>query len=62
MLRADEMLVKARICEDMAEKSTDLTIVHALREAARHWRAMAIQLNLLEQHQAYRIIRDRKDE
>lgn len=62
MLRADEMLVKARVCEEMANKATDLMSVHALREAARHWRTMAIQLNLLEQHQAYRIIRGRKDE
>jgi hypothetical protein len=46
----------------MANKATDLMSVHSLREAARHWRTMAIHLNLLEQHQAYRIIRDRKDE
>jgi hypothetical protein len=61
MLCGTEMFAKARLCEEMADKASDAMIAHSLHEAARHWRTMAIQLHLLEQHQAYRIIRDRKD-
>ncbi len=62
MLCANEMFAKAEVCDEMADKAVDATITHSLREAARHWRTMAIQLNLLEQEQSYRIIRDRKDD
>jgi len=61
MLCADEMFAKAELCEEMADQAKSVMIAHAFREAAGHWRTMATQLNLLEQHQAYRIIRDRKD-
>jgi hypothetical protein len=60
MLCANEMFAKAELCEGMAKKATDPTAVEPLREAARHWRTMAIHLKALEQEQAYRIIRDRR--
>jgi hypothetical protein len=62
MLRADEMRSKAEQCDDMADKAGDGPNVLFLRQAAEHWRAMAAQLDLLEQEQIYRIIRNRSDE
>jgi hypothetical protein len=60
MLRAEEMLARAKQCDDAADK-TDATISAFYRQAAKQWREMAAQLELLEQQQVYRIIRSRPD-
>jgi hypothetical protein len=54
------MLEKAERCEQMADK-TDPTIARFWRDAAKQWKAMAAQLELLEQEPVYRIIRSRKE-
>jgi hypothetical protein len=56
MLRAKEMLAKAKQCEAAAYKVDPLS-APLLRKAAQHWREMAAQLDLLEREQVYRIIR-----
>ena len=40
---------------------TDPTIARFWRDAAKQWKAMAAQLELLEQEPVYRIIRSRKE-
>jgi hypothetical protein len=57
MLCANEMLAMAEQCERMVDKA-DSTSACFLRDAAKQWRAMAAQLELLEQEPAYRIIRN----
>jgi hypothetical protein len=44
----------------MADK-TDPTIARFWRDAAKQWKAMAAQLELLEQEPVYRIIRSRRE-
>ncbi|CCE11722.1 hypothetical protein BRAS3843_770020 [Bradyrhizobium sp. STM 3843] len=61
MLPPDEMRSKAEQCDRMAAKARDEQIAFFFREAADHWRAMAAQLDLLEQEQVYRIIRGRSN-
>ena len=60
MLQAKEMLANAEQCERMADK-TDPTIARFWRDAAKQWKAMAAQLELLEQEPVYRIIRSRRE-
>jgi hypothetical protein len=60
MLRAEHMLAKARQCEDAADMAGQTCAVF-YREAAKQWRDMAAQMELLEREPIYRIIRDRED-
>ena len=57
MLRVQEMLVKAKQCEDAAYRAHPIS-PRFFHEAARQWRDMAAQLELLEREQVYRIIRN----
>jgi hypothetical protein len=61
MLRPDEMRSKAELCDSTADKAGDELIAFFFHQAATHWRAMAAQLDLLEQEAVYRIIRDRSE-
>jgi hypothetical protein len=60
VLRAEEMLAKAKQYDEMADK-TDVTIAPFYGQAAQRWRKMGAQLELLEQEQVYRIIRSQPE-
>ena len=53
------MFARAKQCDDAADKAAPAEAM-CLHEAARHWREMATQLELLEQEPQYRIIRRRQ--
>ena len=61
MMRPDQMLERANGCEKLADLTGDRVVAHSLREAARQWRAMAVQQDLLEREPVYRRIRNRSD-
>jgi hypothetical protein len=61
MLQVAEMLDRAERCEAMADGAPDANVVYALRDAAKHWRDMAMLVDLLEREPSYRIIRSRND-
>jgi len=56
------MLARAEQCERLANKTNDLPTVHALQEAAQHWRTMSVQVDLLEREPSYRMLRARTEE
>jgi hypothetical protein len=54
MLRHEEMLDKAKRCDDAARRA-DPIVADFYRDAARHWRQIALQSELLEREPIYRI-------
>jgi len=48
------MLERADGCEKLADLTRDNVVAHSLREAARQWRAMAVQQDLLKREPTYR--------
>ena len=61
MARIKDMLIRAERCEEMADKVKERDTAYALRDAAQHWRSMAVQMDLLEREPSYRMLRDRTD-
>ena len=54
MLSVTEMLMRAEQCEEKADKAVNRCTAYALRDAARQWRDLAVQIDLLERDPAYR--------
>lgn len=59
MLRAQELAAKAEQYEKRAAGVTDPLLANSLRQRARQWREMAVELGVLERDPMYRIIHDR---
>jgi hypothetical protein len=57
-----EMLKQAEACDAMADKAIYPNVAYALRVAANQWRDLAVQMDLLERAQSYRMIRARAEQ
>jgi hypothetical protein len=59
MLTFSEMLARADICDDQADRVSDPIVEWMLRGAAQRWRTIAVQMDLLEREPLYRRLRAR---
>ena len=57
MLTVTEMLMRAEQCEKKADKAVHRYVAYALRDTAEQWRAMAVQMDLLERDPAFQRLR-----
>lgn len=61
MTRTNGMLERAEMCEELADKARNPHTAWALRDAAHHWRTVAVRTDLLEREPAYRMLRVRPE-
>jgi hypothetical protein len=61
MLSVPEILMRAERCEEKADKAINRYMAYALRDATQQWRALAVQIDLLERDPAYQRLRARTE-